>query len=328
MKFICTADIHLKRWDDKKFTDSGIPLRLEEILNAFENMCKYALENGISNIKIAGDINHLKNVVHVDAFVLFQKLLENYTGIFFDILHGNHDSAPGTDIRSAIELFKGIPNVRVITEELREEGISYIPFSNNMVEQIDNSEPNKILISHMGLGDAQLSSGASIKERIGSNNLRKFDLVLLGHYHKPQQLNHVYYVGSPIQMRRDEAGEEKRFLVVDTETLKVESIPTTGYRTYHELIIEKQEDVETIVEQAKVLQSEGNYVRVRRKTQDKISVPKDIVIIDDYQEEYQNRGLTTSMALTEQMKKYLEISRIPEAEWQEYIDVFLEGMAG
>ena len=117
-------------------------------------------------------------------------------------------------------------------------------------------------------------------------------------------------------------------LIRDTETLKVESIPTTGYRTYHELIIEKQEDVETIVEQAKVLQSEGNYVRVRRKTQDKISVPKDIVIIDDYQEEYQNRGLTTSMALTEQMKKYLEISRIPEAEWQEYIDVFLDGMAG
>jgi DNA repair exonuclease SbcCD nuclease subunit len=322
MKFICTGDLHLKRWDDRVISETGIPKRLSEIIDTVRYMCDYAIKNGINNIKIAGDLNHLKNVVHADAFGLFQDVVGQYQSISFDILHGNHDSSAGEEIKSSIELLRSVPNVRIITENMKEDDIEYVPFSDHMIDDIINSEGCRILISHFGLGDAQLSSGMSMKTRLQSGDLMKYKLVLLGHYHKPQQINHVYYVGSPIQMRRDEAGEEKRFLVVDTETLEVESIPTVGYRKYHELVIEKETDVKEIIERAKELQDGGDYVWVKRRTKDKIEVPKEINLIDDYEEEYQMRGLTSSMDLEQQMTKYLEIKRIPEELHERYISLF------
>jgi len=55
-----------------------------------------------------------------------------------------------------------------------------------------------ILISHFGLSEGMLNSGMSIISDIGLKDLRgKYELVLLGHYHKPQEiiyiLNLAYY---------------------------------------------------------------------------------------------------------------------------------------
>lgn len=56
-----------------------------------------------------------------------------------------------------------------------------------------------------------------------------FGAAILGHVHKPQELSTdplVAYTGSPECITQGEAGEEKRYLILDTETMTTESIPT------------------------------------------------------------------------------------------------------
>ena len=326
MKFAFTADLHLKMWNDKFFDAERTPLKLTEILNSVKQMCDYCMKNKIENVIIGGDVNDLKQIVHYRSFVMLKEILEHYYNLHFFVIHGNHDSAGREDLYSSIQLLDGPSNVSTFVEKTIIEDITFLPWSGNVAEEVYNCEPNKILISHFGINEAQLSSGISVKTNIKLNDLKKFDLVLLGHYHKPQQVGNVYYVGSPIQLNRGEANEEKRFLVVDTETLEVKSIETTGYRKNYNIIIESSDEIEEKLEQAKELQKDG-IVTIKNKVKEleveKIEI-EGVRIINDVEGEYQMRGITSEMKITDQLKRYLEIQKVPENEHNEYIDTFLE----
>lgn len=326
MKFICTADLHIKIWQDNEIMEDGIPKRLAEIFSTLHDMVEYARNNSISTIIIAGDINDLKNKVDTEAFVLMREFLENNLDIRFIILHGNHDSSNKTKIRSAIQLLEG-SNVETIIDKVSiHNNTTFLPYSNNIVDMARNCDSNDIIISHFGLGDAQLSSGISLRTGINSSDLKKFKLVILGHYHKPQKTNHCYYIGSPIQLRRDEHDEEKRFLVIDNETLEVESILTDNYRKYYDIIIDDKTMVQDALERSKILRSEGHWVRIRKNFEGPIIDTNGIQIIDDYEEEYQIREVRSNMSQEERFRKYMEIKGIPEGDQDEYIQVCAEAI--
>jgi len=325
-KYLVTADLHLKDWNDKDYTDEGVPLRLVEIIQTFESMCEYAIKNEIDTIVIAGDTNDTKSIVHVTAFTMFRKILEKYSNLNFIFMHGNHDAASGGDgdYESAIELLLGPANVKVLLKPEQRDNIMFVPWSRRMVDYIGESDECDILITHMGLSDATLSNGASIKTRLQSSDLTRFKLVISGHYHKPQQVNHVWYVGSPIQLRRDEFNEDKRFLIIDSETLEVESVSTTGYRRYYQFVIDENSDQEEITKQAIEFKEQGHNVVVRSKIENAPEILKEdsgIILIDEYEEEENVRGITTGMTLQEQMTKYMDIMRVPENDQENYLAV-------
>jgi len=338
-KFIFTADIHLKMWNDKKSNDDGIPLRLIETIDTIDHMCNYALNNDIPKLVIGGDINDLKNTIHTRAFDYFRrKVLLKYRSIHFVLLHGNHDIGSNVENESSINLLSGYGNVSSITEPFFTDNIMYIPHSKNIINHIENSSPADILISHFGLSDAHLASGISLKTNISMGDLSKFKLVLLGHYHTPQKIENdttkLYYVGSPIPLRRDEHGETKRFLVIDPDDLSVESVETKGYRKYYNFIIDEssKSNLKTMLENIEKRKKEGHHVIVRNKLKE---VPKeldtskeDIVLLDEYEEEYEIRGITSNMQIKDQMKKWLEIENVPERDRKKYMKVGLKAIGG
>jgi DNA repair exonuclease SbcCD nuclease subunit len=322
MKIAITADLHLKMWNDKEYDSDGIPRRLNEIIQVIKQICEYCKNNNIDTIIIAGDINDLKNIVHVPSFNILKEVMQQYHNLNFIVLHGNHDSSNKMQTNSAIQLLSGPTNISIITNPIKEGDITFLPYSHNIIEYIKECENNKILIGHFGLSDATLSSGISVKTRVQSGDLKKFDLVILGHYHKPQKINHVYYVGSPIQLRRDEHSEEKRFLVIDTETLNVQSIPTIGYRKYVQLEINEESQIETTISLAKKLQSEGNYVNIFSKVKNIYNILKeDINIIDNSDVERRDRGINTAMSIESQMEKWLDIDPVPESQKRKYLEL-------
>ena len=70
----------------------------------------------------------------------------------------------------------------------------------------------------------------------------------------------------------------------------------------------------------------ANYVTVRNRLRE---CPVDlteheVAVVDEYEEEYEIRGITTAMTIPQQMKKYLEIMRVPEEQWSEYMRIGLE----
>ncbi len=324
MRRLFTADIHLSLYQNDKIKNN-LPSRLYDIFNSLNQICIYARNNNIQDIDIGGDLFNDKNLVHTRPFVLFSEFLLNNKDLNFTIISGNHDMDSTSDDQvSLIKTIQGYSNVNAITQNKIIDNITYIPFTKNIKQEINNAEPNDILISHFGLNEGMLSSGISMIADVGIKELTKFKLVLLGHYHKAQELQskntYLYYVGSPFQKDWGEKHQLKRFIDYNTETLEVKSIDLLGYTKHIELEINDKKEAKDILEQYNKLKEEGHNVRIFNKTDQDI-VNEGVYIIEDKEVDVTNRGITISMKLEEQLKKYLEIKQISEEEQNDYLTI-------
>jgi DNA repair exonuclease SbcCD nuclease subunit len=337
MKYAVVADVHLSKYaQDTIVESSGLPDTLHQLKTVLCDIADYCVENGIPNIIIAGDILHGKSIIYAIAQKVMLDYFRRYNEqIQFIVIDGNHDlSGKGEDVVSALEGLEGEDNVLWFRYDkpLRIRNIMYVPYSYNMEKTIRDNEAD-ILISHFGLNEATLSSGISIKTKIGMRDLvGRYKLVILGHYHKPQEIItddiSVYYTGSPIQLDWGEKGEEKRFLVFDDTTLEVESIPTKNYRKHIELEI-TNENKHIILETAKDLEKYGDHVKIiKRENIDLGDAEKDFVVIDKSEQDITNRGISTDMSEEDRMRRFLQIKEIPENEHDEYLKIGLRLLEG
>jgi DNA repair exonuclease SbcCD nuclease subunit len=179
------------------------------------------------------------------------------------------------------------------------------------------------------LNEAQIVPGMSLTSNIRMSDLKKWKLVLLGHYHLPQLIDGkgtmVYYTGSPYQKDWNEKHQEKRFLVYDSKTLEVESVLTDGYRKYIELIIDNdnKENAKDILAEAKQQRANGHHVRVRNKTEEVID-ESDVFVISEKEIDITNRGVEITMSTADKLRKYAEIKEVPESDISEYLKMGIE----
>jgi len=333
MKFLFTADLHLSRYSQDKVEDqTRLPERLSGIKNAIHHMGKYCVENDIDNFVIGGDLLHGKSIIYAIAQAIMLDFFAAYPQLNFYVIDGNHDlSDKGKDAISALKSIDSEPNVtRIHPDGEQIENVLFVPYSYRMVDIIKSSSSD-YLVSHFGLNEGLLSSGISIVSDISMRDLAgKYRGVLLGHYHKPQEISsnsevlEVYYVGSPIQLDWGERHEDKRFLVVDTDNNTIESIPTEGYKKYFEFELTK-ENREEVLEEARKIQEEGNHVSIKRMEDVDISeLSEEFKVIDRVERDITNRGLTSSMTERDKLKRYLEVKEVPEELHDVYLNVALE----
>jgi len=329
MKFALTADVHLTRYGQDKVEDtSHLPERLHSIKETLYNIANYCLENKIPIVVIAGDLIHTKSLIYTIAQDLILDYFDNFGDLDFVVLDGNHDLAgKGQNSISSLRFLKSVMNVDWVTKiPSGDSDVLWVPYSYDIVNQV-KSNSARILVSHFGLSEGMLNSGISIISDIGMKDLvGKYDLVLLGHYHKPQEIigadTKLVYVGSPIQLDWGEKGDEKRFLVVDTDTLDVQSIPTTGYKKYIEFEIDCNNKSE-VLEAAKEAKDKGHHIKVLKT--DNVSIESDeFRIIDKTERDITNRGIDSSMSMQDKHTKYLSIKEINDAEHNEYLKEALE----
>jgi len=329
MKFAITADVHLSRYgQDKVESKSNLPERLHSIKGALYNVADYCYDNDIPMVVIAGDLIHTKSLIYTIAQKLILDYFDQYEDLEFIVLDGNHDLAgKGQNEISSLRFLQNIKNVEWVTQAPAGNGdVLWIPYSYDIVNQV-KSNHSKILISHFGLSEAMLNSGISIVSDISLRSLvNQYDLVLLGHYHKPQEIItediRLFYVGSGIQLDWGEKGDEKRFLVVDTDTLDVQSIPTTGYKKHIELEIDSS-NKSKVLEEAGKAKEKGHHIKILKT--ENISIESDeFRIIDKTERDITNRGIDSSMSMEDKHKQYLSIRDIPEDEREEYLKVALE----
>ena len=318
MKFLFSADWHLSLYsNDKLHPESKLPERLHYIKNSIIFMCEYARMNGVDVIVVGGDVFHTKSIIHALAQSILLDIIRKYDKLKFWILDGNHDvsSRSGTGI-SALKCLDNEPNVQMMHSMKRFDNILFVPFYDKQISDIETTGGYtdgkiNILVTHLGLNEAMLNSGISIKADIGVSDLRQYDLVLLGHYHQPQQIGNVYYVGSPIQLNWGEKNDEKRFLIVDSETLSVESVLIEGYKKHIEIEL-TAETKPQVIEQANNLIKEGHAVKIIMKEVVDLEGLREFNTIDQTEKDISNRGINSTMSLDEKMSKYLEIAEIPK----------------
>jgi DNA repair exonuclease SbcCD nuclease subunit len=336
MKFAFTADVHLSSYSQDSIEEkTNLPERLDSIKNALHEMARYCLDNDVNTIVIGGDLLHGKSIIYAIAQDIMLQYFRAYKDkLTFIVLDGNHDlSGKGERVVSALTSLDNEPNVQRVAFDAPQiiGNIAFVPYSSRVAEYIKNFDKNRgesnvnVLISHFGLNEGVLNSGLSIVTDISVRDLRKhFDLVLLGHYHKPQQIVtddiSVYYVGSPIQLDWGERDDEKRFLIVDSDTLEVKSVPTAGYRKHIQLQLTNENKAQ-IVQEAKKAQDAGHYVKLIKTDKIDTSDIKDsFTVIDKSEKDITNRGISSSMSDDVIMTKYMEMQEIPEEQRKDYLD--------
>jgi len=119
-----------------------------------------------------------------------------------------------------------------------------------------------------------------------------------------------------------EKNDDKRFLVVDTDTMEVESIPTTGYKKHIELDISDSNKQETL-EAAKEAQEQGHYVKIVKRENVDLG-DTDFMVVDKTEKDITNRGITSSMSQSDKFRRFLEIKEIPEDDQERYLNKALE----
>jgi len=341
MKQIITSDIHIRTWDNDELID-GIPKRLYNLLNVFEDICKYAISNNIEYINILGDINHKNHIVHTYPFLKFCDIIKKYSNdIRFIILHGNHDViSTEQENKSSLDLINPLfnnegeyYNVKLVIDKPEViNDILYIPWSNSLLDDIEqNKDKSNILFSHFPLNGAVMSNGLQYKGRIKPSDLKDFKYVFLGDIHKPQNIQHkntnIYYCGSIIKLDKGEYNDNKRFIIFDNETEEFEDIPIEEYIKNVELNVTEENEDEVLNEIKNLTNDPTNNVIVRNKSGKASKILKDsaynIKFIDESDYEYTDRKIDISSSLDSQMREYMNIKGIEDKPTQDnYINVF------
>jgi DNA repair exonuclease SbcCD nuclease subunit len=330
MKFAFTADVHLSSYSqDRIDDDSKLPERLHSIKNVLYEIADYCIDNQIEYMVLGGDLLHNKSIIYSIAQNVLLEFFRHYQRkLNFIVIDGNHDlSAKGGEAVSALTSLDYEPYVKRIPfgDFERMENMLFVPYSTNIVDIIKKNKSD-ILISHFGLNEGVLNSGLSIIADLGLKDLiGKYKLVLLGHYHKPQEIIRddisLFYVGSPIQLDWGEREDEKRFLVVDSQTLEVKSIPTKNYKKHIQLQITKS-NKNKILEEAQKAKDAGHYVKlVKTDETDLNDIADQFIVVDKSEKDITNRGLSSSMTDDEIMQKFLDIKEIPKDEHEIYLEI-------
>jgi DNA repair exonuclease SbcCD nuclease subunit len=319
MKSIIIADIHLSLYSQDTVI-AGVSRRLHYLNQTLIQIAEYAKSNNIKYITIAGDTLHNKSIIHAIAMSMLLEFLRSYPDLIFLIIDGNHDmSSKAGDGVSALKGLDNEPNVIMIHKAMQKENISFVPWNPKTMKNDIKNAKGDYLVSHFGLNEAMLNSGISIVSDIGLNDLKHFKHCFVGHYHLPQETGNVTIPGSIIQLDWGEKGEDKRFIVFDSETGQIDSILITGYQKHIELEL-TNENSEEVIKQAKLFKKGGDFVKLLKVDNfDTSKFEKGFNIVDKTIRDITNRGISTNMSLEDKLKAYLDIKEIPKEYHENYI---------
>jgi DNA repair exonuclease SbcCD nuclease subunit len=204
--------------------------------------------------------NHIKHIIHLGdyyehrRFINFKALNSNRKvflerlrsdGITMDIIPGNHDTyyKNTNDLNSLKELLGHYMNeVNIVMDPsvLDYDGlkVGLVPW----ICQDNEKEINDFLVNckadviggHFELNGFDMIRGVPCTHGMSADNLRRFELVLSGHYHCKSSQDNIHYLGSQMEFFWNDANDPKYFHILDTETREL--IPVQNPLTLHEKI--------------------------------------------------------------------------------------------
>jgi len=141
---------------------------------------------------------------------------------------GNHDYADKEGLVHSLELFKEFDNIKILDEssliEINGTSYGFIPYQEDLGKELIDSdwydEDIDYLFIHNGIEGATYNENTLDTESRVKSSIFKFvrKHVFAGHYHHRQTIGNVTFVGSCIQQKIDERGQDKGFILLDENT--------------------------------------------------------------------------------------------------------------
>lgn len=272
MKYVVFSDLHLHAFSDyAKLEGKYNNTRLENQVNALEDILSYA-QSESAIVLFLGDLYHQRGKVATAVYNAGYDMFYKYKDVTVYAIEGNHDNVTNSiNSDSTLETFDYLPNFHLVRTydkfNIGEDsfvGVSYGEEYEELKTYI-NSNKATVLLAHLGVEGSYGAGMSKLDGPFTTGDLKQgsnYELVLLGHYHRRQELSKgVYYVGNPVAQDFGDSELEKGFYTFETDSGHVLS----GSMKFHELEypmfykvtkenINKYPDIEAL--------SKNNFVRV------------------------------------------------------------------
>ena len=207
----------------------------------------YIKKEGIDTIIHLGDIMDRRKFVSYKIAKDFrerflQKVIDN--NITIHMMVGNHDTyfKNVLDVNSSTMLLNDYDNITIFDEpkKLVFDGVDVdvIPWicSDNeegIIEFIKNSK-SQICFGHFEIAGFEMDRGNVCHEGLDKNILKRYDVVLSGHFHHKSTDGQITYVGTPGEMTWADYNDERGFHIFDTQTRELEFVLNPN-RIFHKI---------------------------------------------------------------------------------------------
>ena len=208
----------------------------------------YLKENGIKHILHLGDYYEHRRFINFKALSANRKhFLEKLRefGITMDIIPGNHDTyyKNTNNLNSLKELLGHYMNEVNIVQDpsvLDYDGlkVGLVPWicqdnEQEIAEFLDNCKAD-IIGGHFELNGFDMIRGVPCTGGMSAEKLKRFELVVSGHYHCKSNQGNIHYLGSQMEFFWNDAGDDKFFHILDTETREL--LPVRNHLRLYEKI--------------------------------------------------------------------------------------------
>jgi len=243
LKIACFGDLHSHNYAQfDKHGEETPSQRLDNIIKTLRVIRQYCKDNNIRNVLFAGDMFDVR--LKVNTFVQNATYDEmkrfSEDGIKVLAIPGNHDQVDNSDTpQHSLHTFNDIPNMTVVSDlgvewieddEGHQVPVVCVPYSKNIertkqyLKDITTANiESPILLGHLGINGAFVGSGDyPMADAFTPEDLQPdfFQYIVLAHFHRKQFIGgykHALYTGAPIQHSFGDEGEEKGFILIDTD---------------------------------------------------------------------------------------------------------------
>ncbi len=168
-----------------------------------------------------GDLLDTKEVIRGNCLNLVYERFKN-SKLSHIVLVGNHDYFNLDCKDHSLRTLEMLPNITIVDAPTYMGGMSFIPFMHDK-EQLKKTlattrrSESSILFAHLDVVGFDYGNGSISESGIIKEDLRNFDLVISGHYHKFQNNKNLVYLGTPFSHSFGESDCDKYIAILDLE---------------------------------------------------------------------------------------------------------------
>jgi DNA repair exonuclease SbcCD nuclease subunit len=285
-KVLIFSDLHLHNWPYGATIENGMNSRLKVQADFLDYIAEYSAENEIDYVIFCGDLVHTHGRLDIEVMDVALDKLPKIAGSVKQrciAIRGNHDMKSlnmdiGRLFKNSSWEYHDKPVISI------GQLFNFFPYSeDNFISQLASNHFNggnrfNIVFMHQGVKGVPMGSGFEIPDEDFTPEHAENQpnvLFFTGHYHKHQQVrDNLTVIGSPMQHTWGDMGDDRGFIILDTDT---SGKPKWKFRPYNApkfVEIKAGEETKDLVD--------GNYVRV--------ILSKTISEIENYREDLKKLG--------------------------------------
>lgn len=268
MKIVILGDTHFgMRGDSLDFH--------EHYKKFYENVfLPYLLKNDIKSVYQLGDLFDRRKFINFNSLYLSRKYFFNPlrdNKIELHTLLGNHDVAfkNTLEVNSSQQLLEGYENIKVydepVTIDIDGTLIDIIPWicadNENRISTFVKTSKSEICFGHFEIAGFEMDRGNPCHEGLDKEFLKRYDVVLSGHFHHKSSDGQITYVGTPGEMTWSDHNDDRGFHVFDTETRELTFIENP-YKIFHKIVYDDNSQDFEYWKSYNFEQLKGSYVKI------------------------------------------------------------------